>query len=205
MKAFDAIGRVFDAIGGFETVLKAIGAILAGKVLLGFASFSGSLLTLSVSFAKLIPLVIKVGASFAGMLGPIGLIVAAVGTAAGLIIANWDSIGPKVKAVWEKVQEWTAEKLTAIKEIWATVMRWAANKVQALKDVFSAAGELIAGVWRNLCYRVKTTWEGASDWDFRQNSGASGRVLSCRRVDRRNLELCLQSNSRALGRICRRI
>ncbi|WP_290164533.1 hypothetical protein [uncultured Parasutterella sp.] len=164
MKAFDAIGRVFDAIGGFETVLKAIGAILAGKVILGLASFSGSLLTLGVSFAKLIPLVVKVGASFAGMLGPIGLIVAAVGTAAALIIANWDSIGPKVKAVWGKVQEWAVEKLTAIKELWATVTQWIANKVQALKDVFSAAGELVAGVWDNLCDSVKTTWAGASDW-----------------------------------------
>lgn len=115
MKAFDVIGRVFDAIGGFETVLKAIGAILAGEVLLGLASFSGSLLTLGVSFAKLIPLVIKVGASFAGMLGPIGLVVAAVGTAAALIIANWDSVGSKVKEVWEKISGWATEKMQKIK------------------------------------------------------------------------------------------
>lgn len=141
MKAFDAIGRVFDAIGGFETVLKAIGAILAGKVLLGLASFSGSLLTLGVSFAKLIPLVIKVGASFAGMLGPIGLIVAAVGTAAALIIANWDSIGPKVKEVWEKISGWVSEKM------------------QEIKAAFSAAGDLIAGVWSKLCGQIESLWD----------------------------------------------
>lgn len=141
MKAFDAIGRVFDAIGGFETVLKAIGAILAGKVLLGLASFSGSLLTLGVSFAKLIPLVIKVGASFAGMLGPIGLIVAAVGTAAALIIANWDSIGPKVKEVWEKISGWASEKM------------------QEIKAAFSAAGDLIAGVWSKLCGQIESLWD----------------------------------------------
>ena len=141
MKAFDAIGRVFDAIGGFETVLKAIGAILAGKVLLGLASFSGSLLTLGVSFAKLIPLVIKVGASFAGMLGPIGLIVAAVGTAAALIIANWDSIGPKVKEVWEKISGWASEKM------------------QEIKSAFSAAGDLIAGVWSKLCGQIESLWD----------------------------------------------
>ncbi len=141
MKAFDAIGRVFDAIGGFETVLKAIGAILAGKVLLGLASFSGSLLTLGVSFAKLIPLVIKVGASFAGMLGPIGLIVAAVGTAAALIIANWDSIGPKVKEVWEKISGWASEKM------------------QEIKAAFSAAGDLIGGVWSKLCGQIESLWD----------------------------------------------
>lgn len=186
MKAFDAIGRVFDAIGGFETVLKAIGAILAGKVILGLASFSGSLLTLGVSFAKLIPLVVKVGASFAGMLGPIGLIVAAVGTAAALIIANWDSIGPKVKAVWEKISGWASEKMQEIKAVfsaavdnlvaswhnlceqvkslWTTAMQCIANKVQALKDAFVAAGDLIAGIWGSLCDRVKAMWTGASDW-----------------------------------------
>lgn len=164
MKAFDAIGRVFDAIGGFETVLKAIGAILAGKVLLGLASFSGSLLTLGVSFVKLIPLVVKVGASFAGMLGPIGLIVAAVGTAAALIIANWDSIGPKVKAVWENVQEWTAEKLAAIRELWTTAMQWIANKVEALKAVFSAAIDNLVASWHNLCEQVKSLWASAGDW-----------------------------------------
>lgn len=141
MKAFDAIGRVFDAIGGFETVLKAIGAILAGKVILGLASFSGSLLTLGVSFAKLIPLVVKVGASFVGMLGPIGLIVAAVGTAAALIIANWDSIGPKVKEVWEKISGWASEKM------------------QEIKAAFSAAGDLIAGVWSKICGQIESLWD----------------------------------------------
>lgn len=181
MKAFDAIGRVFDAIGGFETVLKAIGAILAGKVLLGLASFSGSLLTLGVSFAKLIPLVIKVGASFAGMLGPIGLIVAAVGTAAALIIANWDSIGPKVKEVWEKISGWASEKMQEIKaafsaavdnlvaswhnlceqvkSLWASAGDWISEKIQAIKDAFSAAGDLIAGVWSVFCDQVKDLWD----------------------------------------------
>ena len=181
MKAFDAIGRVFDAIGGFEMVLKAIGAILAGKVLLGLASFSGSLLTLGVSFAKLIPLVIKVGASFAGMLGPIGLIVAAVGTAAALIIANWDSIGPKVKEVWEKISGWASEKMQEIKaafsaavdnlvaswhnlceqvkSLWASAGDWISEKIQAIKDAFSAAGDLIAGVWSVFCDQVKDLWD----------------------------------------------
>lgn len=181
MKAFDAIGRVFDAIGGFETVLKAIGAILAGKVLLGLASFSSSLLTLGVSFAKLIPLVIKVGASFAGMLGPIGLIVAAVGTAAALIIANWDSIGPKVKEVWKKISGWASEKMQEIKaafsaavdnlvaswhnlceqvkSLWASAGDWISEKIQAIKDAFSAAGDLIAGVWSVFCDQVKDLWD----------------------------------------------
>lgn len=181
MKAFDAIGRVFDAIGGFEMVLKAIGAILAGKVLLSLASFSGSLLTLGVSFAKLIPLVIKVGASFAGMLGPIGLIVAAVGTAAALIIANWDSIGPKVKEVWEKISGWASEKMQEIKaafsaavdnlvaswynlceqvkSLWASAGDWISEKIQAIKDAFSAAGDLIAGVWSVFCDQVKDLWD----------------------------------------------
>ncbi|WP_289077027.1 hypothetical protein [uncultured Parasutterella sp.] len=181
MKAFDAIGRVFDAIGGFETVLKAIGAILAGKVILGLASFSGSLLTLGVSFAKLIPLVVKVGASFAGMLGPIGLIVAAVGTAAALIIANWDSIGPKVKEVWEKISGWAGEKMQEIKaafsaavdnlvaswhnlceqvkSLWASAGDWISEKIQAIKDAFSAAGDLIAGVWSVFCDQVKDLWD----------------------------------------------
>lgn len=181
MKAFDAIGRVFDAIGGFETVLKAIGAILAGKVILGVASFSGSLLTLGVSFAKLVPLVVKVGASFAGMLGPIGLIVAAVGTAAALIIANWDSIGPKVKEVWEKISGWAGEKMQEIKaafsaavdnlvaswhnlceqvkSLWASAGDWISEKIQAIKDAFSAAGDLIAGVWSVFCDQVKDLWD----------------------------------------------
>lgn len=186
MKAFDAIGRVFDAIGGFETVLKAIGAILAGKVILGLASFSGSLLTLGVSFAKLIPLVVKVGASFAGMLGPIGLIVAAVGTAAALIIANWDSIGPKVKAVWEKISGWASEKMQEIKSafsaavdnlvaswhnlceqvksLWTSAGEWITEKIQAVKAAFFTAADNLAASWHNLCERVKSLWTSAGDW-----------------------------------------
>ncbi len=105
------------------------------------------------------------------MLGPIGLIVAAVGTAAALIIANWDSIGPKVKEVWEKISGWASEKMQEIKaafsaavdnqvkSLWASAGDWISEKIQTIKDAFSAAGDLIAGVWSVFCDQVKDLWD----------------------------------------------
>lgn len=103
MNAMDTIGRFFDSIGGFETVLKAIAALFGAKMVMGVASFVSSLTTLGSTFLALIPLVKSVGAVMMTSMGPVGIAIAAIGAAVGLVIANWDTIGPYFSELWDTV------------------------------------------------------------------------------------------------------
>lgn len=92
MDAFDAIGELYDKIGGFDTILKALAALMAGKVIIAIGSFVGSLLTLGKSFFALIPIIKAVGIAFVA--NPIGAVITAIAAGAALIISNWDRVGP---------------------------------------------------------------------------------------------------------------
>ena len=129
VSAFSAIGKFFDSIGGFETVLKVIGALLAGKLIMGIVGFVGSLLTLGQTFMGLIPLVRTVGLMMAGGLGPVMLAVGALIGIVALIYSNWDKLGPYFSALWdgicstfnsvvEKVKSYFLSLIDNIKAIW---------------------------------------------------------------------------------------
>lgn len=90
MDAFDAIGELYDKIGGFDTILKALAALMAGKVIIAIGSFVGSLLTLGQSFFALIPIIKAVGIAFVA--NPIGAVITAIAAGAALIISNWDRV-----------------------------------------------------------------------------------------------------------------
>ena len=127
-KALDAVGSFFDAIGGFETVLKVIAGLFVLKLVGGVLSFAGSLVTLGGTFASLIPLLAKVGLAFATSLGPVGLIIAAVAAGAALIVANWDTIGPYFTKLWDSI-------CAVFTSAW-----------DSIKNLFSNAGEIASGI-----------------------------------------------------------
>lgn len=127
-KALGAVGSFFDAIGGFETVLKVIAGLFVLKLVGGVLSFAGSLVTLGGTFASLIPLLAKVGLAFATSLGPVGLIIAAVAAGAALIVANWDTIGPYFTKLWDSI-------CAVFTSAW-----------DSIKNLFSNAGEIASGI-----------------------------------------------------------
>ena len=128
MDAFDAIGELYDKIGGFDTILKALAALMAGKVIIAIGSFVGSLLTLGKSFFALIPIIKAVGIAFVA--NPIGAVITAIAAGAALIISNWDRVGPFFTGLWNSI---TGIFTSAVSNIEKVISGW----VDGIKTLWS--------------------------------------------------------------------
>lgn len=128
MDAFDAIGELYDKIGGFDTILKALAALMAGKVIIAIGSFVGSLLTLGQSFFALIPIIKAVGIAFVA--NPIGAVITAIAAGAALIISNWDRVGPFFTGLWNSI---TGIFTSAVSNIEKVISGW----VDGIKTLWS--------------------------------------------------------------------
>ena len=96
--------RAFNAIGGFNTVLYGMGALIAGKSLMAVVSLGSSLVGVVQSFGAVATAAKAFGAVATASMGPIGWALGALAVGAGVVIANWDRIGPALKeAVWSAV------------------------------------------------------------------------------------------------------
>lgn len=89
--------RAFNALGGFNTVLYGMGALIAGKSVMAVVSLGSSLFGLVQSFGAVATAAKAFAAVASTSFGPVGLILGALALAAGVVIANWDRIGPAVK------------------------------------------------------------------------------------------------------------
>lgn len=128
MDAFDAIGELYDKIGGFDTILKALAALIAGKLIIAIGSFVGSLLTLGQSFFALIPIIKAVGIAFVA--NPIGAVITAIAAGAALIISNWDRVGPFFTGLWNSI---TGIFTSAVSNIEKVISGW----VDGIKTLWS--------------------------------------------------------------------
>lgn len=128
MDCFHAIGELYDKIGGFDTILKALAALMAGKVIIAIGSFVGSLLTLGQSFFALIPIIKAVGIAFVA--NPIGAVITAIAAGAALIISNWDKVGPFFTALWNGI---TGIFTSAVSNIEKVISGW----VDGIKTLWS--------------------------------------------------------------------
>lgn len=128
MDAFHAIGELYDKIGGFDTILKALAALMAGKVIIAIGSFVGSLLTLGQSFFALIPIIKAVGIAFVA--NPIGAVITAIAAGAALIISNWDKVGPFFTGLWNGI---TGIFTSAVSNIEKVISGW----VDGIKTLWS--------------------------------------------------------------------
>lgn len=115
MDAFDAIGELYDKIGGFDTILKTLAALMAGKAVIAIGSFVGSLITLGKSFFALIPIIKAVGIAFVA--NPIGAVITAIAAGAALIIANWDKVGPFFTGLWNGITAIFNSAITTIENV----------------------------------------------------------------------------------------
>lgn len=119
MDAFDAIGELYDKIGGFDTILKALAALMAGKVIIAIGSFVGSLITLGQSFLGLIPIIRSVGMAF--IANPIGAVITGIALGAAWIITNWDKVGPFFTQLWNSI---TGIFTSAVSNIEKVISGW---------------------------------------------------------------------------------
>lgn len=89
--------RAFNAVGGFNTVLYGMGAIIAGKSIMAVVSLGSSLFGLVQSFGAVATAAKAFGVVVTTSMGLIGWALGVIALAAGVVIANWDAIGPAVK------------------------------------------------------------------------------------------------------------
>ena len=158
--------RAFNALGGFNTVLYGLGAIIAGKTLFALVSLGSSVITMVQTFGALATAAKAVGIAMAGAVGPIGLIIAAVAAAvAPSIIANWDKIwsviegvgkavADGVKAVWGGLTDWVGSIFSAVSQISDRFMS------ADLPGVFEGFGQLFDAALSILPEKWLAAWEG---------------------------------------------
>lgn len=166
------LSNLWDSLTGTATSgLAAIGSVFSGDTK-SLVTWLGDLSGRFISFAEQNPVVIRsiagvvgglalLGMGFKGVnsavslagqvmsMSPIGMIATAIAVAAGLIIANWDTIGPYFKALWDTVgpyfeQGWELLKtvfgwtpLGLVVENWAPIVQWFRDMWNDLKPILS--------------------------------------------------------------------
>ena len=128
--------RAFNAVGGFNTVLYGMGALMAGKAVTSVITFGSSLLTLGRTMWGLVAAARTVDIAMAGALGPVGLVIAGVAAAAAVVVANWDSIWPAVKAGASACANW-------VSGAWQSMAHGLTGVWQTVKAGFSGAWNFV--------------------------------------------------------------
>jgi len=155
--------RAFNAIGGFNTVLYAMGAIMAGKTLMSVIALGSSIISMVQTFGTLVTAARTAAVAMAGAFGPVGLVLTAVAAIAGVVIANWDRIWPALKAgasaaadfigaVWDtvvpKFQAVFGSLLSIAKAFFQGDI---SGLLSGFDDLFQAAFNLLPDKWAKAC------------------------------------------------------
>jgi len=170
MKALSAIGNFFKMIGSaivgfFKWVWNAIVGVF--QKIINFVK---------ANLINIINVIVTI-------LFPIaGIIMALV----RLIIKHWDVIGPKVKAIWEKIKtffvglakkiadifkalvetirqafQWVVDRAIAI---WDTLKGWFGSFIEAIKGIWLSITGWFAGLWSGIVNNAMSVWEGLKSW-----------------------------------------
>lgn len=123
--------KAFNAVGGFNTVLTVMGAIMAGKTVMAAVSLGTSLATLITSFGSMASVALKVGLTMASAFGPAGLVLTGIGLAAGFVITNWDK-------VWPAIQEGASAAFDFVTGVWDGIAPKFGAVFSALKKTATA-------------------------------------------------------------------
>ena len=113
--------RAFNAIGGFNTVLYGMGALIAGKSIMAVVSLGSSVIGLVQSFGAVATAAKAFGVVATTSMGPIGWALGALALAAGVVIANWDRIGPVITESIGSVVDFAACAFDVCKEKFGAV------------------------------------------------------------------------------------
>lgn len=113
--------RAFNAIGGFNTVLYGMGALIAGKSIMAVVSLGSSVIGLAQSFGAVVTAAKAFGVVATTSMGPIGWALGALALTAGVVIANWDRIGPVITESIGSVVDFAACAFDVCKEKFGAV------------------------------------------------------------------------------------
>lgn len=191
------IGNVAELIGGFDNLGIVVGLALSAKAILSIFSFGGAIFSAGkalISLTGVLPMVatgIK-AIGMALMANPIGLIIGGIALAAGLIIANWDTVGPWFAALWDGIKsvastawEWFKTLLSwsplgLVVNSWGGISGWFSGLWDGITASAQKAIDWIAGKleWVGNAFSKVSGWLGFGDDEEGQQSGASPRTLS---------------------------
>lgn len=113
--------RAFNAIGGFNTVLYGMGALIAGKSIMAVVSLGSRVIGLAQSFGAVVTAAKAFGVVATTSMGPIGWALGALALAAGVVIANWDRFGPVITESIGSVVDFAAGAFDVCKEKFGAV------------------------------------------------------------------------------------
>ncbi|MGO1172661.1 MAG: phage tail tape measure protein, partial [Serratia liquefaciens] len=156
IKTAAAVTAITVALGG---LMLGVAAILGPFALLRF-----SLSILGIKGPSVMMLLAKairgVGAAILWtgrmmLANPILAVAAAIAAAALYIWMNWDTLGPKIKRLWDSISAYTSEKWQAIKDyisgVWTSISARASETWEEIKRSASSAAEKIGiGLKRGL-------------------------------------------------------
>src|SRR5699024_8725023 len=106
----ESVAKFMAIAAAIGPVLKIFGPLLSitGKITSGFGGFIVALGKAGSFSALLAPKLAVVKSAFSVLLGPVGIViglVVAFAVAAYQIIKNWDTIGPFLASIWERIKE----------------------------------------------------------------------------------------------------
>ena len=84
---------------------------------------------------------------------PVGIIMAVV----RLIIKHWDTIGPKIKAIWQKIKVFFVNLGRQIANIFKTI-------VDAVANIWNSIYTFFIGLWNGIIDTIKTVWTAIKGW-----------------------------------------
>ena len=164
-KVITTFTKLKAAYGAVKTGIQAF-KLLSVKARLAFTLIR---FIAAESLSAIGPMFAKVGVAAKGAFAliaahPFVAIAVAAAVAVGLIIANWDKIGPKVKAVWEQVKTSASEAWEGIKADCAAFGEFFANLWSGIKEgatqAFVGLKEGIVESWTGLTEALSAVWEG---------------------------------------------
>ncbi len=150
----DCALKAFNALGGFNTVIYSMAAIMAGKAIVSLVTFGSNLITLGKTLYGLASAARVVGVAMATALGPVGLAITAIAIAAGLVIANWDSITAAIKQGYESFVGWVSSiwksitgYFSGLGDYWSEACTgWYASVKESLTHVWKMIKSFFSGI-----------------------------------------------------------
>lgn len=159
-KAIVVIAGIAAAIGPLLITLSKIPKTIE-NIQTGFGLLSKGLGLLGGGFTKLGGLA---KAAFGIIMAhPFVAIATAAAVAIGLIIANWDKIGPIVAQVWEGIK-------TKAAETWAAITEGVTAFIEGFKAAWEAIPEFFSNLWTGISEGMVTAFDGVKEtivtvWD----------------------------------------
>lgn len=154
MEIADVALRAFNALGGFNTVMYAMGAIMAGKALVSIVSFGSALVTMISAITGVAKAIRAM--NLALLANPIVLAVAAIAAAVGAVVYFWDDIVSAVSAAVAAISAFLSDLWQGVKDGANAIVSWFTSAFDRVVSLVSDVAETISNIFSLI-------WEGIKD------------------------------------------